>query len=200
MKSKLLILFLPFIFIGCATFSKKDFRKEITNLDENTIHNISGKYKIYPFKRFGKKISSYDHIDSLRKHGNLYHSITNENWEDKKILDSAMIYNKDNYHVDLKISNRTLLKVSFIENNTVVKDTTFNGKIKNGMFYVDNNYYKINGIPYLFGGYSSKKRRIGLSIKGNLIVNKAIAIEGAVLLIFGNGFSYNSSSEFERID
>ena len=198
MKIRILYILTCLTLIGCATFSKKEFKKELIKLDKNEALKISGKYKLYPHKEFGRQ-SSYSNFDSLKKHGNLYQSIVNETWEKRKGLDS-LIKEKDDYYIDLQIANGNVLKISLFEKNILIKDTLFNGKIKNGMFYIDNHYYKMTGIPYLAGGYESNKRRIGLSKSGNLIVNKAVSNEGAVLLIIGTGHAYNDSKVFERVN
>jgi hypothetical protein len=183
---------------GCATFSKKDFRNEFIKLDKENIDSINGRYKLYPSKEYGDK-PSYATSDELKKYGNLYQSIVNYKSEKRKVLDSLII-EKDNFYVEIEIRNRTRLKVSLFENDTFIKDTLFNGEIKNGMFYINNHYYRMTGIPYLVGSYESNKRRIGLSNNGSLIVNKAVSNEGAILLIIGTGHRYNSSEEFNRIN
>ena len=76
---------------------------------------------------------------------------------------------------------------------------TFDGKLKNGYFYLNNKQVEFNGIPYLLGGSSSEKRRIGISKDNDLIVQTAIDHTGAFLLIIGTGYSYNVATFFKEI-
>jgi hypothetical protein len=73
------------------------------------------------------------------------------------------------------------------------------GKLRSGLFYLDNKFLKRNGIPYLAGGYTHHKTRIGLSKNNGLMVNYAYDNSGALLLIIGAGSSYNLGYHYKRI-
>lgn len=192
----ILIFFLTLIFLGCASFSKKEFRKQSKSLTEKSLIKLNGNYSFYPIKRLGKRFENKS-ADSL-KYTNSYQEIVNENWNKKQNFDS--ILNKESlYSINLKFTEPEKLRISLLENGTKIRDTVFNGKLKNGMFYIDNKFLKCKGVPYLFGGCQNNKRRIGLTENNNLIINEAVSNEGAILLILGAGISYNSSFEFKRI-
>jgi len=195
----LIITVLSITIYSCASFTKKRFRKEIENLNENSISKMNGTYSFNPKRRyysFVKEDANDRNPDSLTRN-NAYDFLVNESYQKKKEFDS--LRNKENeYQVSLNLENGNTLNVKVLENSNVIKDTIFTGKYKNGMFYLDNKYLDCKGIPFLFGGCRNNKRRIGLTKKGNLLINEAVSNEGAILLIIGAGHSYNVTYEYER--
>lgn len=183
----------------CASFTKKRFRKEIENLEEINLNKLEGNYSFHPIRRYyslGKEDPNDKIPDSLVRN-NAYDFLVNENYEKRKEFDS--LRKKENeYQVSLNLENSKKLRLKVLENSTVIKDTMFIGKYRNGMFYLDNKYLDCNGIPYLFGGCRNNKRRIGLTKNGNLLINEAFSNEGAILLIIGAGYSYNVTYEYKR--
>lgn len=193
---KFLLLFIVFTCFGCASFSKREFRKEIKPLTDTTRHLLDGNYSFYPIKRYGK-YAEIKNLDSL-KYTNAYHEIINESWHKKQKNDSNL--NKDSiYYIALKLERSVTLHIALFENETKLRDTVFNGKLKNGMFYIDNKFLQCYGIPYLFGGCQHNKRRIGVTKSHNLIINETFNNGGALLLFIGAGVGFNTTFEFERI-
>lgn len=181
---------------GCASFSKKGFRKELKPLTNKNLNNLNGNYSFYPKQRFGDRYVD-NNADSLRC-TNSYHRIINENRSVRRKFDSIKNDNSS-YSVNLKLIENKKLHISLLENGIKISDTMFEGTLRNKMFYIDNNFLECTGIPYLVGGCNNSKRRIGLSNENHLIINEAINNEGAFLLLIGGGHRYNSSYEFERL-
>lgn len=184
---------------SCAMFSKKRFRKESDYLTENNIGKLEGNYSFHPVKRIfnsGKKSQNDTIPDSLVKN-NAYDFMLHTDYKSIKKFDS--IRNSENdYVLNLELENLNRLRIKILENTTVIKDTFLSGKYKKGMFYLDNKYLKCHGVPYLFGGCSNNKRRIGLTKNGNLLINEAVSNDGAFLIIIGAGYSYNVTYEYQR--
>ncbi|WP_452601806.1 hypothetical protein [Pontimicrobium sp. MEBiC06410] len=198
MKAKFILpvgILIMTIFTSCASFSKREFSKDYSKLSEGNLSIISGKYKIYPSKRFGKNFKNVDK-DSL-KYTNIYREIVNEYWKEKN-KSSNLTYNQNDYFVQLELIKNNL-SVKLFENNILIKEAQLAGKLRKGMFYLDNKQLDCYGIPYIFGGCLNNKRRLAISNNNNLIVNEAVSNEGAFLLLMGSGHRYNSSFEFERI-
>ena len=106
---------------------------------------------------------------------------------------------KDNeYQITLNLENKNSLRIKVFENSLVIKDTLLAGKYKKGMFYLDNTFLECRGIPYLFGGCTHSKRRVGLTKSGNLLVNEAVDSSGALLIIIAAGYSYNATFEYKK--
>lgn len=193
-------LFFPIIFsiilFSCATFSKKDFRNDYSKISKEKLSQFNGDYKIYPEKKYVKE-RKYSNEDSLKKFENVFDKILADS-----ILDNDTILNSiDDYKVRLNIVNENNLELLFLRENKLLRTYKIGGKLKsNGMFYLDNVYLKCHGVPYLLGGCINNKRRILLSKSNNLIVNTAIDNSGALLIIIGAGYSYNTSYEFKRIE
>ena len=166
------------------------------HLNEKNLTELNGNYSFYPLKAFREGFNDLD-ADSLR-FTNSYQEIINENWNQRQKTNSTL-KKESIYLVKIKITESKKLDITLLENGFEIRDTILNGKLKNGMFYIDNKYLKCKGIPYLFGGCENNKRRIGLSVNNNLITNEAVNNEGAVLLILGGGANYNDSFEFKRI-
>ena len=195
-KNFIIILILISLF-GCASFSKREFRKQSVSLKNENLNEINGNFSFYPIKRFGKVFENKN--SSSIEYANSYIGIINGNRSDRQKLDSILKSNSF-YSINLKLTNSQKLHISLLENGTEIRDTIFDGKLKNGMFYIDNEFLECKGIPYLFGGCQNNKIRIGLSTNNNLIINEAASHEDALLLIFGTGYKYNATFEYQRIN
>lgn len=184
---------------GCASYSKKNIRKDLDNLEKIDISRLEGNYFINPTKEYYNygKTQNDNKPDSL-KNNNAYQFILNTDFRKINIKDSVGNEN-DKLSLNLKFKNKNLLSIKVYRDSQIVRDTILYGKYKKGMFYLDNKFLDCNGVPYLFGGCRNNKRRIGLTKKGNLLVNEAVSNEGAILLIIGAGYSYNLTYEYQRI-
>lgn len=186
---------------SCASFSKKGFRKEIENLEETNLTKLNGKYSFYPIKKYiGNNKNQDNNVpDSLKHYDNAYDLLNGElAYPPRKIGIDSLFKKENEYQIGLTLENKNKLRVQVFENLIVIKDTVLTGKHKKGMFYLDNKFLDCWGVPYLFGGCQNNKRRIGITKKGNLLINEAIDNGGAVLLIFAGGYSYNTTFEYER--
>ena len=184
---------------SCAMFSKKRFRKDSEYLTENNIKKLSGNYTFHPVKRIsnsGSKKPNDTIPDSLVKN-NAYDFMLHTDYKSSKKFDSIR-NSKNDYVLNLELENPNRLRIKILENTNVIKDTFLSGKYRKGMFYLDNKYLKCHGVPYLFGGCSNNKRRIGLTKNGNLLINEAVSNEGAFLIIIAAGYSYNITYEYKR--
>jgi hypothetical protein len=195
----IILTVISFTIIGCASYNKRKFRKDIANIKKGELNKLTGHYSLNPIRRyFGleKKDSNDNNPDSL-KNNNGYFFLTNKSYEEKEEFDS-LIKSENKYQLSLKIESKSKLRVELLENSKVITDTIFEGKLKNGMFYVKNKYLECEGIPFLFGGCENNKRRIGLTKIGNLLINEAVSNEGAIFLIIGAGYRYNITYEYQR--
>lgn len=194
----LLVLLVSVSLINCASFSNKDFKNDYIKINESEINSFNGKYNLLPIKQYRKKNKNAT-SDSLGSYQNLYDYITTENlkFENK----DSILKNSVKYQIELNIVNNTAISIELFKDNYSIRKQQIKGILKkDGMFYLDNNFLECNGIPYLFGGCRNNKRRIGISKNNNLIVNEAVSNEGAILLIIGDGYSYNSAYEFKRLN
>lgn len=181
------------ILIGCASFSKQSFRKEYDKLSKGNLSDLNGKYMLLPIKNFDNGFSNYEsNID-------LYSIIVNKPWKTERNKLDSLYYATKNYLVNLNLKDKTKLTVRLYENNNLLRDTILTGKLKKGMFYINNTKLDCHGIPYVLGGCSTNKRRIAISKQNNIIVNTAVDNTGAFLFVIGAGHSYNSTYEFEKI-
>lgn len=178
---------------------KKNIRKELDNLEKIDISRLEGNYFINPTKEYYNygKTQNDNKPDSL-KNNNAYQFILNTDFRKINTKDSVGNEN-DKLSLNLKFKNEYLLSIKVYRDSQIVRDTILYGKYKKGMFYLDNKFLDCNGVPYLFGGCRNNKRRIGLTKKGNLLINEAVSNEGAILLIIGAGYSYNLTYEYQRI-
>lgn len=185
--------------LGCASYSKRKIRKELDNLEKTDISRLEGNYFINPTKKYYSygKTQNDNKPDSL-KNNNAYQFILNTNFRKININDNVRKEN-NKLLLNIKFKSENLLSIKLYKDCWIVHDSILSGKYKNGMFYLNNKFLDCNGVPYLFGGCRNNKRRIGLTKKGNLLVNEAVTNEGAVLLIIGTGYSYNLTYEYQRI-
>lgn len=188
-------------FFGCARFSKKTFRNEFQKLDRKDISGLEGNYSLNPrIKYVSDKPEDLDlesKITDSLIHYNAYQFMVTPNLSSKKNLYQRKTENVDRL-INLKFQNEKLLSIKVYEKGVVIKDTVLSGKYKKGMFYLDNKFVKCHGIPFLFGGCQSNKRRIGLSKNRGLLVNEAYDNTGALLFFFWAGNDYNVAYEYPR--
>lgn len=193
-----LVLLVSALLFNCASFSKKDFKKDYISLNPVDIYKFNGKYTFAPIKKYDKK-NEHSDLESIKKYINSYNYITNDILKFENV--DSTVNNVSQYYIELKILNTTELSIELFKNNNSLKKQQIKGTLKkDGMFYLDNNYLKCTGIPYLFGGCNNNKRRIAISKNNNLIVNEAVDNSGALLFLFWAGQSYNSTYEFERLE
>lgn len=192
-------MFITVSFVGCASFSKKKFAKDLDNLSLENISRLEGNYVLNPVSSYTKsgvaKIAG-SRGDSI-KFNNAYDFIVNQSFMQKRQL-NAVKTTGNTILLNLKFENNKQLSVKVLENSMPIVETVISGELKDGMFYLDNKYLKWTGIPYLFGGSQNNKRRIGLAKNGNLLINEAVSNNGAFLFLFWAGTDYNLTYEYER--
>ncbi|MBW1657377.1 hypothetical protein [Flavobacterium quisquiliarum] len=192
MKS-ILYAFLSFLlFSSCASFSDKMVKDNKENLSENDLSKLEGTYELFPDLRYNKKgsaelINSQD--SKVRRDLNYFVS-----FKETKQSDFGV------YLVDIKFISGNKLKFTTKKDNVEIESFEVGGKLKKGLFYLDNRYLKRNGIPYLAGGYTNYKTRIGLAKDNGLLVNYAYDNSGAILFLFWAGSDYNLGYHYKRIE
>ena len=205
MKKIINIILISTILIGCkstATFSNYDTNKEYKKLTETSLHELNGVYKHYAHKRLFN--DTYPKINSkkyLRMHTSILNQVKNKNYYLARAYDTISKNQVNNYYVKIKIINTNKIEILFCENSKVLRSLNANGKLINGIFNLDNDTSEYHGTPWIAGGGSSSKRRIGISKNGNLIVNDVSRDYGAFLFVFFGGDTSNSTTyEYERIN
>jgi hypothetical protein len=191
MRKITLFLFL-IIFSSCATYSKKDFKKSLINIDESNIASLNGSYKIFPVYSFNKKESNIPDSLKFRTGWFMYEMIQNSAPYYDKI--ASIAYNS----AQVRIQNN-FFKYILKNNDSIVKNDSIEFKLKKGMLRLKNSFYKCEGVPFIFGGCRNGRIRIGLSKSKNMIINKSYDQYGALLIIFGAGLTENKNFEYEKI-
>ncbi|AWK03895.1 hypothetical protein HYN56_06490 [Flavobacterium crocinum] len=190
MKSILYAFLSFFLFSSCASFSDKMVKNNKENLSENDLSKLEGTYELFPDLRYNEK-GSAELINS----------------QDSRVSDlNYFVSFKEtkqdgfgSYFVDINFVSGNKLKFTTKKDNVEIESFEVGGKLKNGLFYLDNRYLKRNGIPYLAGGYTNYKTRIGLAKDDGLLVNYAYDNSGAILFLFWAGSDYNLGYHYKRI-
>lgn len=174
---------------SCVSFSNKVSKKESTKLTKKNIHAIEGTYEFQPYKSFG--------INGKHVY-NLSNNIKNI---DQYILGREIAFgSKSDYTVEIKVVSQHEVSFSFKNKNTLVYETTMKMKLKsNGFIHLKNKRVIVKGVPFIFGGITSSKMRIGLSKEGNLLLNYAHDSFASILIMVG-GHSYNHSHHYKKIN
>jgi hypothetical protein len=116
-------------------------------------------------------------------------------------LSGTTIDSNSNYSIQIKTINNKKIKCYLTHDNRIIDSTEISGKIsKSGMFHFKNNPIDCHGIPYILGGCSGSKTRIGLERDGDLIVQQSMYSGGAILLILGDHRTYNTAYSFSKIN
>lgn len=185
-------LFMIFLFTSCASFSDKMIKNDKTVLTENDLSRLEGRYELFAHVKYYEKgnVGKVD-SDDVKQYSNL----------NRFLKDSKTEYNlKEKYSVEIKLFNPNKIKFITLKDHVKTDSIELGGKLKKGLFYLDNKCLKRNGVPYIFGGYTNYKTRIGLSKDHNLIVNYAYDNSGALLFFIWAGSSYNSAYQYKRVE
>lgn len=210
MKNRLILMLAALgLLTGCATFSGKMMKKNAVKITHDELFRLSGDYELLPDfsydnsgnkEQIGRVFDEYRYkktdLDSLRRKVKQSHNLYGYVVDKKMELDSY-----GGAWVSLKVLDSQTIRFVLKRENIVVDSIDMKGWLKaDGLFYLDNKYIKLNGVPYLFGGSESQKNRIGLAKDNGLLVNQAIDRSGAFLLIIGAGYSYNTVYHFKRME
>ncbi|MBZ4036030.1 hypothetical protein K6T82_14750 [Flavobacterium sp. 17A] len=192
MKSTVLTFLIILLFSSCASFSDKMIKENKSALSENDLSKLEGKYELFPDLKYDEKgnATTIDSQESRARY-NLNYFIKSEK--------SKFDYSQG-YVVEVKLLDKNRFQFITQKDNQIIENIEVGGKLKNGLFYLDNKYLKRNGVPYLAGGYDNHKTRIGLSKDNGLLVNYAYDNSGAVLFMFWAGSSYNLGYHYKRIE
>lgn len=193
MKSILYALFPILLLSGCAGFSNKMITANKQVFTENDLKKFEGHYTLFPDSSYDKngKPQLIETLESKSMH-NLNYFVKSQ---------KAKYDYSENYAVEIKIAGQNRIKFITQKNNIKIDSVELGGELKkDGLFYLDNTYLKSNGIPYLAGGYTNYKTRIGLTKDNGLLVNYAYDNSGALLFMFWAGSAYNLGYHYKKIE
>ena len=185
-------LFMIFLSTSCASFSDKMIKNDKTVLTKNDLSRLEGTYELFADVKYYEKgnVAKVD-SDDVKQYSNL----------NRFLKDSKTEYNlKEKYSVEIKLVNLNKIKFITLKDHVKTDSIELGGKLKKGLFYLDNKYLKRNGVPYLAGGYTNYKTRIGLSKNNNLILQYAYDNSGALLFFMWAGSTYNYAYKYQRIE
>lgn len=191
MKSRLYAFILILLLSSCASFSDRVIKKNKVSIEENELKKIEGRYELFPDISYDKKGKSkkIDSVEASNHNLNVF------------VKSKECKYNySDGYFVDIKILKNNQIQFIAKKDSTNLDGVVVGFKLKKGLFYLDNKYLKRNGIPYIAGGYTNHKTRIGLSKDNGLLVNFAYDNSGAILFMLAAGSSYNLGYHYKRIE
>lgn len=190
MKKLLALLALFLLTTSCAHYGRTWTKKYHQKLEPKHLETINGSYHITPHQDFFR-----DSIVLVTADKHHHNNITRH----LRMFD-VQIDSSKSYRVDLKILNEQLLETRLLENDSVIEAQVLQGRLrKNGTFHLSDKINKSWGIPYLIGGNSQIKTRIGTTKDGDLYVQSAYYSGGALLLIFGDMRGYNDVFSYQKI-
>lgn len=128
----------------------------------------------------------------------MFNIITTQLWKRKDDL-SEIEYSNNMYHVELDIIETEVLSIKLFKDSKLIKKEKIKGKLRRGLFYLDNKYRDCSGIPFIFGTCQKNKRRIGVTKAGQLLVNTSFENSGTAFLVFAAGSTYNTTYMFNRL-
>ena len=191
----LFVIIVPFLLMSCASFNKNHSFKNEVKLNENSISLLNGSYTVNPSIELNKgrsgKIYFTDKGDLNRT--NLYNFFNNSSRSLNDFQDST-------YLVKLKVINKNEILIFQYNNDQKMDSILLKYKLKsNGYIYIKNKNFKINGVPYLFGGFELNRIRITLSNENNLVFNSAHYFYGSFLILFGDARKTLNNGIYKRI-
>ncbi|WP_134148198.1 hypothetical protein [Flavobacterium sp. 270] len=193
MKSILYALFIILFLSGCAGFSNKMVMGNKKTVSDFNLKTFEGLYALFPDSSYDKK-GKPQLIETLESK-----SMYNLNYFVKS--HKAKYDYSESYTVELKAAGQNRMKFITQKDNVKIDSIELGGELKkDGFFYLDNTYLKSNGVPYLAGGYTNYKTRIGLTKDNGLLVHYAYDNSGALLFMFWAGSTYNLGYHYKKIE
>lgn len=188
MKSYLKLLVLMMM-SSCASYAPRMIKKVKSELSPGESSLLNGTYSMIPLATYNRKGNERE------SYKNSYH----KEFKDLKLTD-ANFDSLANYKVTLKLLDNKTLRSVLVKDGQKIDSIKITGKFRSsGMFHFKGNNLSCTGIPYILGGCSANKTRIGLTKNGNLLINRAYSSGGAMLLIFGAGSAHNTASSFLKL-
>jgi hypothetical protein len=168
------------MFTGCASFPKdsKTIKKPvITNIsDINGTYNIA--HNEYALINDSTKIVNSSKA-TLSSYPTFFDEFNNGIFVKQLKIDSIQ-----NYSFSLKILNSKRIEVSYLKNDTVVRQQTMRYILKpNGYLYIKHRNFKIIGIPYILGGFLKKRKRLTLNANNDLIFETVETVSAGMFLL-----------------
>ena len=191
----LFVIIVPFLLMSCASFNKNHSFKNEVKLNENSISLLNGSYTVNPSIELNKgrsgKIYFTDKGDLNRT--NLYNFFNNSSRSLNDFQDST-------YLVKLKVINKNEILIYQYNIDQKMDSILLKYKLKsNGYIYIKNKNFKINGVPYLFGGFELNRIRMTVSNENNLVINSAHYFYGSFLILFGDARKTLNNGIYKRI-
>ncbi|MFD2942657.1 hypothetical protein [Flavobacterium notoginsengisoli] len=183
-------LVMVLLFSSCASFSDRVIRQNKVSLKEKDLKKLEGRYELFPDISYDKKGKSQTIKSDEAARNNLNAFV--------KSRECRYDYS-EKYFVDVKILKDNRIQFIAKKDSVNVDGVVVGFKLKKGLFYLDNKYLQRNGIPYIAGGYTNHKTRIGLAKDNGLLVNFAYDNSGAIMFMLAAGSSYNLGYHFKRI-
>ncbi|WP_312136284.1 hypothetical protein [Sphingobacterium sp.] len=192
MRNLLLGSIIFIIFQSCVSF-ESTFNPY--KLDKHNLNQLDGIYEINHAGYNSKYVKANNSYTSYSE--NFFKEI------DRHLLrDTLKIDSSKNYKLGLKVLSDKLIKIDYIQDDSVFRSRTLKTKLKkDGYLYLKNKNIGIRLIPYLLGGIDIKKSRITLSKEKNLVFDYSQHVSGAFLfLIFLDGETSKRRLEYGRIE
>lgn len=178
---------------SCATFSDKNFRNTLNRLEPQNVLQLSGVYAASP-------LPMAKPVKPATK--NLFYQLIQRASKDQAEYDKRKKQTplaQVTLHVSLIAKKQYRLTISYRVSGQQVEQSVINANLHSGMLELDNAITDCHGVPYVLGGCKSSKVRVGLTQEGNLIVNSAHDNSGALLLVIGSGYDYNTHHIYQRL-
>ncbi len=191
----LFVIIVPFLLMSCASFNKNHSFKNEVKLNENSISLLNGSYTVNPSIELNKGRSgkSYFTDKGDLNRTNLYNFFNNSSRSLNEFQDST-------YLVKLKVINKNEILIFQYNNDQKMDSILLKYKLKsNGYIYIKNKNFKINGVPYLFGGFELNRIRMTVSNENNLVINSAHYFYGSFLILFGDARKTLNNGIYKRI-
>ncbi len=176
---------------SCVTFERKDQNPYLLNKDN--LKELSGSYQI-------SQVNADSIFKKYPQNTRLYNNFLSE--IDRKLLkDTLKLNSNSTYRFDLDIISDREAKISYIENERIIRVRNLRTKLKkDGYLYLKNKNVGFVIIPYLAGAIDVKKTRMTKALNGNLIFDVVNHRSGAFMIIlFLDGRTWKYRQEYQRL-
>ncbi|MDH6250730.1 hypothetical protein M2347_000457 [Chryseobacterium sp. H1D6B] len=172
---------------SCAAFERKMIKDDLQGITEDNVKRIEGKYNAGGYQHINSARTKSDETQGIANMLSLSNTVTDKSNEIK--IGLTPLGKKKSYELQFKLLRNDSLEYSF----------KYKAKLKNGLLLLDNYSSQCRGLPYVFGGCCSFQSRIGLTQDNHLLIQDYYDNSGAVLFIFGAGYTINYAEKYKRI-
>ncbi|WP_242084552.1 hypothetical protein [Aestuariivivens sediminis] len=192
-------LLLSVIIFGCASFPKKK-SPSISYINSNNIYLLEGTYSIKHSSSVYSKDSVLD-MSFVNEDNNQYLTLFDE-INNGVFVKRLEVNSLKSYKFSLKILSTKRIQINYLEDDSLIRRNKIRYKLKEeGYVNLKHRNFKIIGIPYVMGGFKTKRKRLALTKDNDLLFETSEFTTGGVFYpaFIVPAINFGSKTKYKKI-